>query len=414
MKDIIDRMPTGWAGWVVLVLAALLAALLVMGFCIKYPDIVSGQISISAEKAPVRLVANAQGRLHLLKENLVEVASGEVVGYIESGADYHDVCRVIQALDNGSAGRMFPANPNLGELSSDYNSFLLAYKEYELLRNSKSYANMRTALHGQIATARKEVGHLDEEIGLHKSTLANMGERLRTDSMLKAEGAISEEDYKTAHNAYLSALRDDVRLRSSHLSKQAEIDRDETEIAKIAITESESLQKAYIDLQAKKSLLRDDIARWYERYVLVSPIAGRLEYLGFWRENVYVPSTQELFSIIPRHNAPIGEVYVPTSGAGKVSVGQTANVKISDYPYDEYGIVKGRVKYISSVPNKIQTSNGTVDAYLVLVAFPEGLVTNYGKRLATNFEAKGQIDIVTKPKRLIHRLFDNLKSKGNK
>ena len=54
------------------------------------------------------------------------------------------------------------------------------------------------------------------------------------------------------------------------------------------------------------------------------------------------------------------------------------------------------------------------EAYLVLVKFPHGLVTNFGKKLTVNFEAKGQADIITKPKRLIERLFDNLKSKSQK
>ena len=64
--------------------------------------------------------------------------------------------------------------------------------------------------------------------------------------------------------------------------------------------------------------------------------------------------------------------------------------------------------------NKLKTQNGDVDAYLVVVAFPDGLKTNFGKTLPLDFESKGTAEIITKRKRLIERLFDNLKSKGEK
>jgi hypothetical protein len=48
---------------------------------------------------------------------------------------------------------------------------------------------------------------------------------------------------------------------------------------------------------------------------------------------------------------------------------------------------------------------------LVIVSFPDGTVTNYGQPLVLDFETKGIVEIVTKPKRLIERLFDNLKTK---
>ena len=97
-----------------------------------------------------------------------------------------------------------------------------------------------------------------------------------------------------------------------------------------------------------------------------------------------------------------------------MQVGQTANVKINNYPYDEYGLLKGTVKSVSRITNKVQTQSGTGDAYLVVVSFPDGTITNFGKQLPLDFESKGTAEIITKRKRLIERLFDNLKAKGVK
>jgi len=417
VQDIIDRMPTYWTWWVAGVLSVLMAGVVVMGFLIEYPDTVSGEVSISAGKAPVRIVSNSTGRLHLMKANRAYVKAGEVIGFIDNAADYHDVCKVMKLLENEVTPQttlLFPADLSLGDLSADYNGFALAYKEYDILRHTTTYANMRSSLHKQIDAAHEIVDNIDEELTISQKSLDNIANRLYKDSLLYEDDAISEEELKNRQGSYLSALQSSVGLKSSKLSKMAEIDQNMTEIAKVNVTESEALKKAYMNMLAKRNVLKDNAERWLESFVMKSTIDGKLEYLGFWRDNVYVSATQELFSVVPERNTPVGELYIPISGAGKVCKGQEVNIKISDFPYDEYGLVKGKVVSISSIPNKLKTDKGTAEAYLVLVRFPQGLVTNFGKELKVNFEAKGQADIITKPKRLIERLFDNLKAKGHK
>ena len=69
IQDIIERMPTHWAMWTALVTGCLMGVVILLGFLIKYPDVVTGQVSITAEKAPVRLVSGATGRIRLLQAN---------------------------------------------------------------------------------------------------------------------------------------------------------------------------------------------------------------------------------------------------------------------------------------------------------------------------------------------------------
>ncbi len=69
---------------------------------------------------------------------------------------------------------------------------------------------------------------------------------------------------------------------------------------------------------------------------------------------------------------------------------------------------------MSKLTNKIQTENHVVESYLVQINSPGGLVTNFDKHLPLNFESKGTAEIITQPKRLIQRLFDNLKAKTEK
>lgn len=51
---------------------------------------------------------------------------------------------------------------------------------------------------------------------------------------------------------------------------------------------------------------------------------------------------------------------------------------------------------------------------MVLVDFPDQLKTNYGAQLEFKAEAKGTAELITNDRRLIQRLFDNLKYVLNK
>lgn len=203
-------------------------------------------------------------------------------------------------------------------------------------------------------------------------------------------------------------------LQSSRLSKKSEVVRNKIEIQRNRLEEEEAKEKAYADFVTRRNELSNALIQWEERYLQAAPIDGELQYLGFWRDNSFVQSGQELFSVIPRKNDILGELAIPSFGAGKVAVGQSVNVKINNFPYDEYGLLKGVVKSMARITNKVQTQKGAGDSYQVLVMFPHGTVTNFGKSLPLDFEAKGTAEIVTERKRLIERLFDNLKSKREK
>jgi len=205
-----------------------------------------------------------------------------------------------------------------------------------------------------------------------------------------------------------------LNLQSSKLEKQSSITQNKLEIQRITLEENENIQKSYAELVASRNDLINALNQWKEKYVQYAPIDGELEYLGFWRNNIYVNSGDELFTIIPEETVMIGEVHIPSTGAGKVEIGQLANVKLQNYPYDEYGYLQGKVNSISRLTNKLKTKEGKANTYLVSIIFPEGTITNFGKELSIDFETEGQVEIITKDKRLIERLFDNLKAHTTK
>ncbi|MNR05393.1 Hemolysin secretion protein D, chromosomal [compost metagenome] len=91
---------------------------------------------------------------------------------------------------------------------------------------------------------------------------------------------------------------------------------------------------------------------WVNQYILRAPIAGKVSYAGIVQENQTVNTGQELFMINPANTDFFGEVYIPQYNMGKVRVGQRTLVKMKSYPFEQYGVIRAKVNYISEVAFK--------------------------------------------------------------
>ena len=134
-----------------------------------------------------------------------------------------------------------------------------------------------------------------------------------------------------------------------------------------------------------------------------SPIDGVVSFNKFYAENQNITEGDRVLTIVPEDvGEVIGKVELPVRGSGKVKEGLNVNVKFDNYPYMEYGLVRGKVKSVSLVPED--------SFYMVEITFPNGLVTNYDKELQMQSQLMGQAEIITEDLRLIQRIFNPLKS----
>lgn len=413
VQTIIDRMPTTGATYAAILTALLVVFVLILGCLIKYPDTVDGTISITARYAPVRLVSNTDGRVHLIKMNNAKIAQGDILSYIDNAAFFEDVAladSLLQEYAPEHAVRMnLPAGLNLGEISPAYNEFILAHKQYVRFMQSNTYTTQRRNRSSQLSIDSLILSQIKEELGLKQEVISLSALQGKKDSLMYYSKAITEAELIKRHSDRLSLLASYQSLKSNQSTALSRINTGKIELVQLEIEEQESRSKLVSQLIAAQNSLTGGIALWKQKYVVTSPIDGTLEYLGFWRENSFVRSGDALYSVMPDKNEIVGEVVIPAFGAGKVELGQPVNVKLHNFPYDEFGTIQGEVSSISQLTSITQTKDGNVETYQVTVLFPNGSLTNYGERLNLNFETKGTAEIITKDKKLIARLFDNLK-----
>jgi hypothetical protein len=137
-------------------------------------------------------------------------------------------------------------------------------------------------------------------------------------------------------------------------------------------------------------------------YLIEGPIGGKISFFNIWTINQQVRAGDELFSVVPTQKQQfIGKCLLPAVNTGKLSLKQTVNIKLDNYPYNENGMLQGIVTNISEVPNK--------DTYAIDVNLINGLETSYHKTLTYKEQMKGKSDIITKNISVMDRIFFNFK-----
>jgi len=164
--------------------------------------------------------------------------------------------------------------------------------------------------------------------------------------------------------------------------------------------ETERLNGLQTQLQSLISQLRTGIQEWELNYILQAPIDGKITFARYWAENQNISAGEEVFAIVPNSpNTIIGKAMLPVARSGKVELGQKVNIRLQNFPENEYGILRGIVSNISLTP--VQT--GGMDYYAVEVNLPNKLITTYKKELPYLPNMQGQADIITDDMSLLIR-----------
>lgn len=419
--DIVERMPMAFGRWVAIAVVIFAALLFLFGWIIKYPDTVSGQIKINSDNVPVRLVANTSGNIRSLSfDARNEVKKGDYIAVIQNSAETQDVRKIMHLMDGFNPNDknnifdskdLFPEKVSLGDLNVDYYTFLTAFKSSCEFEFDNAFEKQKIMLGDDITWKERLLKESEDVLETTQSRLGiskKWSDKYSTENN-KDQMVISELEADKSKSEYLALLQEEQNQKKTISSLRMQIIESKNRINQLDVEQKEKRDRLYLDLLASYHKLNDNIKLWEQRYVFKAPFDGRVEYLRFLSENQFIQSSEEVFGIIPTENNVYGQMLLPSNGAGKVSIGNKVTVKLDNYPFMEYGSVEGVVSSMSLVSQTQKMEQGTVNVYFVTVELPEGLTTNYGEKLGFEYEIGGTADIIVKDRRLIERLFDNLK-----
>ncbi|MBW4497727.1 MAG: HlyD family efflux transporter periplasmic adaptor subunit [Oscillatoria princeps RMCB-10] len=154
--------------------------------------------------------------------------------------------------------------------------------------------------------------------------------QLMTQTVGEAEGAKAEADRLSA-----VLLSKEAEARRTQIESQQQVQQLEVELTqlKAKIAETQTL------LSSAKAKLKDRF--------LTAPVDGVLLSLNVTKPGEVVQPGQTVAEIAPKDAPLVLKASLPNREAGFVKTGMDVKVKLDAYPYQDYGIVQGKVTSIS-------------------------------------------------------------------
>jgi HlyD family secretion protein len=413
VQDVISAVPGSIVRCGITVVFFVITALFVMSWIVQYPDVITSRISVTSQNPPAAVVAPISGRLARLAVREGDaVTNGTVLAIIESAADSDAVLRLRDELERLAPGIAGPdrawtsppaAGARLGEIQEPAAGFFAARDHFNTLLAETNSATRLALLESQLAQTLILIERLQAErkILLRERALAD--DNFEKSRKLAAEGILSTATLTEAEAASLVKQREHSAVENAIVNARIQSIEHEKTLHDLRQQRDEQRRMARAALQESFQKLRAATAIWELQHVLKAPVDGTVSFFKIWSRNQTVQAQDEVMTVVPAAGPLLGRIALKERGAGKVRPGQVVRVKLDDFPAQEYGALTATVESISLVPRENNT-------YLVKLCFAADLKSSYGRSLACKQEAQGDAEIVTARRRLIGRIFHDLRA----
>jgi len=412
-QEIVQQSPRWMIRSGISLIFGIIVLLLLGSYFFRYPDVINANIVVLSENPPAYLAARTTARIDsIIVSDQQIVSDNQIIAILESTANFEDAMKLKDMLL-----RMEPfmltfdtlssiqpeTDLQLGDIQSDYSSFVRLHNDYFAFLRLKLYPKKIKALRQQVAMNRIYYDRLWAQKQDMESDYRLASSQFKRDSLLQLNGVLSDLDIEKSKTLFIQKKYNLNVARTKLAETQSSNLKLDQEVVDAEMEFADQKKKAQNSLIEAMNILKSRLAFWEQSFIIRTPIEGKVSFTNFWSKNQQVKKDEIVFTIIPEKQSQIiGRISLPVKGAGKVTVAQKVNIRFENFPYMEYGYIKGTVKNISLIPSN--------ENYIVEVELPQDLITNYNIPLKFSQEMKGSAEIITEDLRLIQRFINPVKS----
>ncbi len=388
---------------IILLCAGILFALI---YFIEFKETINGEIIITSEVMPQDIITRQSGKLNLLKREGETVERGQIVAFIESDARLQDVVQLKKNVLNSDFTKVVnDYGLQLGVVSSSLQQLNESIREQQLFLRTDQTNALVASKDREINLLHQRIQLLTEQHDLLKKDKDLSESRKLIDEELRQDSIISQRELELSVEKFLGKSFTEIDTRGSINEFQVQIERLEQEKIDLKMkyqTTKAALQTAVLN---EKEELLDAIEQWEQKYILRSEIEGVCVLNDLMTDKEFIEQGVKVMTITPNQaGETLGIMQLPTYNSSKVKVGFPVNVRFDNYPFREFGIVKGEIQSIAGIPNDSRRYN-------VRIIFPEGVSSTYGIDFSFRQLMSGNAEIVTGRYSILERAWQQLKSK---
>jgi multidrug resistance efflux pump len=223
VNEILTSTPKWILRWGISVIFILIVTGITLSYFIKYPDILTADITLTTLNPPVTLVSKNNGKLiHLLVKNNDIVKTNQTIAVIENTANYKDVLYLFECgntlINQLKLSDTIPQvtvkdSLKVGELTPNYLLVLKSIKDLNIYRVINPFNKQITLLKKDLNSYSDLLTKYKQQESINKQQLTLSETDYGRDKTLFDSKAISAREFENKKKEYLSALSSNEQIK---------------------------------------------------------------------------------------------------------------------------------------------------------------------------------------------------------
>ena len=364
-----DQPPAPLAGWMLRLLLALLAGLLLWAVFGRL-DIVAVTDGKLVPSTYLKIVQPAEQGI--VKEILVQegeaVKAGQVLICMDpvlAGADMKSIR--TEYLNKSIALRRIDAQMNGARFARQKEdpADLYAQVETQYRANVQAYENALAQERSLLEKAKHDLVAAQATRSKLEQVLPHYQEQEKAYEKLVKDGFAGRIMYTDKQRERIEKEQDLRTQESTIRSNQSLIEQSERKISQITADYRRQLQMERVEAAAQAERAQQELAKHEHRFGLLelrAPQPGVVKDLATHTVGTVASPGTILMTLVPENDDMLAEVWVSNQDVGFIRPGQDVKLKLVAFQFQKYGMIEGRVRQVSADATEAPSPNTRSDA----------------------------------------------------
>ncbi len=409
-KELIDTLPRVWTRGLLYFLVVFAAIVLPWAMLSKVDETGSARGRLEPKGKTLRLDAPVAGTVAAIKVKEGQtVKAGQILLELESELARTEL-QQVQAKLEGQQNR-------LAQLNLVKNQLEMSLRTQRLQNQAQESEQL-----AQLDQIQQRLNSSKKVYPLEKGRLAVAENDVQRHRHLWQQGVISKTKIEEVEGVMFERQRlieqaqSDIQLATTELAKQQSANQRLKRTGELAVLESqkqsEELQSQIMDLISEIAQTKNQIQSLQfqlQQRILRAPTDGTIFQLSIEHAGAVLQPGQMITQIAPKGVPLVLKAQMPSSESGFLRVGMPAKLKFDAYPFQDYGVVQGHLRWISPDSKVVETSAGKVENFELEIALQETYIENQNKRIALTPGQAATAEVIVRQRRIIDFILDPFK-----
>lgn len=409
-KELVDTTPQIWTRGLLYFLIVFVAIALPWVLLAKVDETGSARGRIEPKGKTLKLDTPVSGTVATVKVKEGQtVQAGQTLFELKSEVSRTEL-QQAQARLEGQLNRM-------AQLSAVQSQLKVAVRAQQL--QSQAQEAEQIALLNQ---TQQQLGQNQRVYALEKDRLKLSQNNVQRHRQLQQEGIVSKSRLEEAESAMLERqqmlgqAQSEIQETTVELEKQRSAYERVRQTGELAVLES---QRQLKEMQSQIADMRSEIVQTRKQIqslefqlrqrIIRTPIDGTIFQLSLDNAGVVLQAGQRVTQIAPKGMTPTFSAQMPSQESGFLRVGMPVKLKFDAYPFQDYGVVSGRLRKISPDSKVTKTAEGNAEVFELDIALDKSYIQTPNKRIALTPGQTGTAEVIVRQRRIIDFILDPFK-----